>query len=197
MPKIVDHNKQKEKLAVATWRVIRRDGLERASLRNIAKEAGLSVGSMRHYFSTQSELLAFSMQLVSDRVCDRLQSFVPSGNLMEDVLHVLCEMLPIDEERSTEMEVWFAFTSKALVDPTLQALSLYVYDDMKGFIAKKVEQLIEQHSAGSRLDVNLETERLFALIDGLAIHAIMHPERLVPEQARAVLIYHLQSIFKL
>ncbi|MBB6673496.1 TetR/AcrR family transcriptional regulator [Cohnella nanjingensis] len=196
MPKIVDHNKQKEKLAEAAWRVICRDGLERASVRNIAEEAGLAVGSMRYYFSTQSDLLAFSMQLVSERICDRLRRFVPAGDAIEDVLDVLCEMLPMDEERSTEMEVWFAFISKALVDPTLQALSLYVYDDMKGFFAKKVGQLIEQHPAGSRLDAKLETDRLFALIDGLAIHAIMHPKRLGPEQMRAVVIYHLQSLFK-
>ena len=68
MPKIVDHDKQRLLVAEAAWRVIRRDGMEQASVRKIAEEAGISPGSMRHYFSTQSELLLYAMTLVSDRV---------------------------------------------------------------------------------------------------------------------------------
>ncbi|MDI5788287.1 TetR family transcriptional regulator [Bacillus licheniformis] len=30
--------------------MIHRDGLEQCTVRNVAKEAGLSAGSMRHYF---------------------------------------------------------------------------------------------------------------------------------------------------
>ncbi|MGM0975119.1 MAG: TetR/AcrR family transcriptional regulator [Bacillota bacterium] len=64
MPKKVDHEKQKKVLAKAAWRVIKKEGIEGASVRKIAKEAGLSAGSLRHYFSNQSELLAYSMNLV-------------------------------------------------------------------------------------------------------------------------------------
>ncbi|MEN2447820.1 TetR family transcriptional regulator, partial [Bacillus sp. JR_15] len=59
MPKIVDHEKQKEKIAEAVWNVIHRDGLEQCTVRNVAKEAGLSAGSMRHYFPHQSELFIY------------------------------------------------------------------------------------------------------------------------------------------
>ena len=45
---------------------------QRASVRNVAQEAGLSMGSLRHYFSTQSELLCFAMQLVGDRAQARV-----------------------------------------------------------------------------------------------------------------------------
>lgn len=73
MPKLVDHDKQRVLVAEAAWRIIRRDGMEQASVRNIAEEAGVSVGSMRHYFSTQSELLRYAMNLVSERVSHRVQ----------------------------------------------------------------------------------------------------------------------------
>jgi AcrR family transcriptional regulator len=48
MPKIVDHDKQRVLVAEAAWRIIRKNGMEQASVRNIAEEAGISVGSMRH-----------------------------------------------------------------------------------------------------------------------------------------------------
>nr|WP_125654789.1 TetR family transcriptional regulator C-terminal domain-containing protein [Paenibacillus baekrokdamisoli] len=196
MPKIVDHKKQREKLAEATWRVIRRDGLERASVRNIAAEAGLSVGSMRHYFSTHSELLAFSMKLVSNKVNAQFQSFVSTGNLQEDILQLLYELLPLDKERSAEMEVWIAFTAKALVDPALQSLSLQVSNEMRAGISWMIDSLIQYEPGCSHLDAKIETERLLALIDGLALHAIMQPDHVTPELIRSIVIHHLQSLLK-
>jgi len=57
--------------------VIRLDGLEHASVRNVAREAGLSMGALRHYFATQSELLCFAMQLVGDRARARIAASQP------------------------------------------------------------------------------------------------------------------------
>ncbi|MDK8181812.1 TetR family transcriptional regulator C-terminal domain-containing protein [Paenibacillus sp. UMB4589-SE434] len=196
MPKIVDHNKQKEKLAEATWRVILRDGLERASVRNIALEAGISAGSMRHYFSTQSELLAFSMRLVSQRVKTRISSIQYTGELMEDIQQLLCEILPMDEERSAEMEVWFGFTAKALVDPTLHGLCSEVYDELRRVISSVMEALGKSDLLREGLDFEIETERLYAVIDGLAVHAVVMPSRLNPEMIRSVIAAHLRSLCK-
>jgi Uncharacterized protein conserved in bacteria len=73
VPKVVDPAERRRELAEAVWRVIRRDGLEQASVRNVAREADLSMGSLRHYFATQSELMAFcpAGDHRSDRGADR------------------------------------------------------------------------------------------------------------------------------
>ena len=75
---IVDHEQRRSELAEAGWTVIRRDGLQRASVRNVAREAGWSMGSLRHYFATQSELLCFAMQLVADRARARVRALEPA-----------------------------------------------------------------------------------------------------------------------
>jgi AcrR family transcriptional regulator len=77
MPKLVDPDQRRSELALAVWTVIRRDGLQRASVRNVAREAGLSMGSLRHYFGSQSELLCFAMQLVGDRARCRRRGSPP------------------------------------------------------------------------------------------------------------------------
>ncbi len=71
---MVDIEARRTELAEALWRVIRRDGLERASVRNVAREAGLSMGALRHYFGTQDELLAFAMRLVIERARGRMEA---------------------------------------------------------------------------------------------------------------------------
>ena len=123
MPKVVDSDARRTQIAEAVWRVILRGGLERASVRNVAREAGLSMGSLRHYFGTQAELLAFAMPLVSERVRGRIEALdLRSCGPRLAVERVLAEVLPLDDERRAEAEVWLVLTGRALVDPNLRAL---------------------------------------------------------------------------
>src|SRR5690554_7656086 len=125
MPKIVDHEKRKIKIAEATWKVIVEEGIENATVRKIAQASNLSVGALRHYFSSQTELLRFSMELVSNRVMERVEARRNSVDQLsfELLTEGVSEVLPIDEERKIEMEVWLAFSAKVLVDTKLRELS--------------------------------------------------------------------------
>lgn len=194
MPKIVDHDKQRKKIAEATWRIITREGIEKATVRNIAKEAGISVGSLRHYFSSQSELLAFSMRLVSERVKKRIEGIDFSCPPLEGIKRLIHEVLPLEEETKKEMEVWFTFTQKALWEPELQPLSNQVYHEFRSAIKLIIETLLKLELARPNLNVDLEVERLYALIDGLAIHIIMQPNHLTPEMVESIVDHHLRSL---
>ena len=77
MPKQVDHEKRRRQIAEATWRLISTEGIEQATVRKIAQEAGLSLGALRHYFATQDELLRFSMELSRN---GRNNGLPPSSN---------------------------------------------------------------------------------------------------------------------
>lgn len=194
MPKIVDHESQKEKVAEAAWRIISKYGIEHASVRKVAEEAGVSAGSMRHYFTTQSELYAYSMRLVSERVNQRVRLIHPTGNLKDDILQYLRQVLPLNEETRLEMEVWFAFVAKSMSDPSLKELRNQVDDDLRRLFGMLIDALVNAGSAGAELDRELEAERLYALIDGLAIHAVLRREMLSTEKVEAVLTHHLHSL---
>ncbi|WP_152399688.1 TetR/AcrR family transcriptional regulator [Paenibacillus cellulositrophicus] len=194
MPKIVDHELQKAKVAEATWRVIQKHGIEQASVRNIAEEAGISVGSMRHYFSTQSELLSYSMKRVSERVSQRIYDTVFSGDLMQDIPSLLHEVLPTDNEKRLEMEVWFSFVVKSLSDDSLRTLRHQVDDELRSIFVTVFNGLSESQLLLPGLDFAIEVERFYAVLDGLAIHAVMRPERVTPEVMVAVIRRHLLSL---
>ncbi|PLT31629.1 TetR/AcrR family transcriptional regulator [Peribacillus deserti] len=196
MPKFVDHEKQKILLAEAVWRIIRREGIEKASVRNIAEEAGISTGSMRHYFSTQSELFAFAMELVATRVKERMERFAFSGNPVEDMRKLLLELLPMDEERRAETEVWLAFNIKALSDPNLKKLSTRVYQEMKQGMSLMVDTLIQYDLAVSEIDRDSEIENLYGLIDGLALHAIIRTDDLPPETMEEAVSQYIGRLCK-
>jgi AcrR family transcriptional regulator len=188
VPKIVDPEVRRTDLAEAVWRVIRRDGLARASVRNVAREAGLSMGSLRHYFATQSELLAFAMRLVTERVTARVRALDRSGDARDLAERVIAEVLPLDEDRQAEADVWFAFVGKAAVDPMLVRQRDEGYDLLRSVFADLVAAL------GVDRDAELQTERLYALVDGLAVHGVMRPGAIPPDRMRAVVRTHLRAL---
>jgi AcrR family transcriptional regulator len=194
MPKAVDHQQRRTELAEAVWTVIRRDGLERASVRNVAREAGLAMGSLRHYFATQAELLCFAMQLVGDRARARIAALEPAADARRAAEQLLHELVPLDDERRAEAEVWLAFTGRALVDPQQQAIYEQIHDQLNGACTSAVSLLDEAGLTAKGLDLALEASRLHALLDGLALHAVMRPTKVSPARIKAVIARHLDAL---
>jgi DNA-binding transcriptional regulator YbjK len=194
MPRIVDHQERRQEIGEAAWRVIRREGLEAVSVRKVALEAGTSMGSLRHYFTSQSELLAFSMRMVVERVTARLEALNLSGDPRRHIQAVIAEVLPLDDERRAEGEVWLSFTSRALVDSALRELSDEVYDSLHGLMRRLIEGLVNHNLAASDLDIELEAERLQALIDGLVVHAISRPQRVSEALISEVVSRHIDDL---
>lgn len=192
MPKLVDHEERKKQIAEATCRMIVKSGMEGATVRNIAQEAGLSLGALRHYFSTQEELLIHAMMLVKERAEARIE-LITMQNLppKEMILQILLEIIPTNDVTLAEMEVWFAFIAYTKSKPEMQLAQ----DD--GIFSAMVLLFNMMESAGllkSKLDKEIETERLYALVDGLALHAMLHPERMNKEMITNVLLQHLDEI---
>jgi AcrR family transcriptional regulator len=194
MPKIVDHNQRREQLAEAAWRIIRRQGLEGVTVRSVAEEAGMSLGSLRHYFVTQSELLAFSMRLVSKRVTNRIEKISWSGDPRTDMQAMIDELVPLDDERLAECEVWLAFIGSALVDPALRSLSQEVHDSLYAFFLKVVNTLIDLRLAHPGIYAEFEAKRLHALVDGLVVHRVIRKELVTPDDISRIVSYHLDCI---
>lgn len=110
---------RREEIADAVLQVIRRDGIGAASVRTVADEAGLSTGSLRHFFGTQSELLLFAMELVTRRVHERIPAIEFTGDLRADARLLAEQFVPLDADRRGEMDVWQAFVVAARTDPAL------------------------------------------------------------------------------
>jgi AcrR family transcriptional regulator len=190
----VDHEARRVAIAEAVWRVILRDGLARASVREVARESGLSAGSLRHVFASQAELMAFSMRLVAERIEARVRALRPSGDVRRDAEAAIGELLPLDDDRRAEAEVWLAFAGQALVDERLRALREEVDGRLHGFYRTLIDTLAAGGALRAGADRALEAERLGAVIDGLVVHALMRPDRADPALQRAVIAHHLDSL---
>ena len=194
MPKVVDHEQRRRELAHAVWRVIRRQGVDHASVRAVDLEAGWSPGALRHYFGTQSELLAFAMRVVVERIEARIAVIDRATDPREAVEQVLHELLPLDDERRAENEVWLAFTARALIDPALRDQHNEVHAALQQACASSIQTLAAAGDDSAGQAPPLEAERLHALIDGLAVHTALRPDLMNPDQIVAVVRLHLDAL---
>lgn len=194
MPKIVNHDERKNTIAEAMWRVILDKGMEGATVRNIAEEADLSLGALRYYFKTQDDLLIYAMDLVQERATKRIEAVLKkSFSPRELVIAVILEIVPVNTATRMEMEVWFAFIAYV----KHRSYTIDVPDDRILEMTKRLlGYLQEQQLLKSTCQMEMEIERLYGLIDGIAIHAVLNPERLDSERVRKTIIYHIDSIFR-
>lgn len=197
MPKIVDHETRREEIAEALWRVVRRDGIRAASVRTIAAEAGWSPGAVRYYFPDQDGLLSFAMDLVTRRVTQRIEALDAKGSPTTVVLRYLEEALPLDAERRAEFDVWIAFMAQAQAESGAGTLHEHVdtvHNGLRQLCESLLQALAQAGLLKEGLDLRREVERLHAVIDGLALHAAIQPDRTTSTRVRQLLRLHVESL---
>ncbi len=110
------------RLAAALLQVAARSGLDSASVREVASEAGVSIGAVQHHFPTKDEMLAFAFRALADRVLGRLSSTDPDIDPSRTLFAALSQLLPLDEQRASEAQVMAAFAVRAATSPPLGAI---------------------------------------------------------------------------
>jgi AcrR family transcriptional regulator len=201
VPKIVDAAARRQDVVDAVFRIIASDGLERASLREVADETGLAVGSVRHYFANSDELLVHSFSVVIDRIASRLEEALDevlaaapgSPGRHEAVLALLGQLLPLDEERAVDVCVWLAFRSAARIKAVFAPEAARSHRAVAAVVGQLVMALLPDSAEQQDILVT-EAERLLATLDGLCMHALLQPEWMTAQMCRDVLEAHLAGL---
>jgi AcrR family transcriptional regulator len=175
VPKIVDHDERRLELVDATWRIIARNGLEGATMREIAMEAGFANGALKPYFPTKDTLLEFAFGHVFNRTNQRIAE-VTRGKSGMDALRAFClEVLPLDEERINEARIVIPFWQKGVNDPQKAEIHR---QSMEEWLAAIRGHLAEARDAGEVLaavDDFLLAGQLLNMMLGAQIEAALAP----------------------
>ena len=125
MPKIVDHEQRRDEIALVACRVVAEHGFDQATIVRIAREAGYTTGMVAHYYDTKQEIVIAALRLILRRSEERLMR--PAGESQPDLLTVLTESLPVDEERFIECAFWTAFWGQVSADKKLKRINAWVH----------------------------------------------------------------------
>lgn len=198
MPRTIDLDERRAELAEALWQVIRERGIGAVSVRTVAAQAGLAVGSLRHVFPTRAELLEFSAQLMveraSARILDVLNTPIPSphraSNRVRHALSVVEHLLPLTPDSRSEMEVNLALIAEAPALPSLTTIRDYAADELERLCVGLAAML----SGRPEKRCLTAGRRLHALVDGLALHLLAAPAASDPAWALKILHAELTDI---
>ena len=127
MPKIVDHDKRRDEIALVACRVVAEHGFDQATIVRIAREAGYTTGMVAHYYDTKQEIVIAALRLILRRIEERLTRPVAEGEAAPDLLTLLTEALPVDEHRFIECAFWTAFWGQVSADKKLKRINAWVH----------------------------------------------------------------------
>ncbi|APF41881.1 TetR/AcrR family transcriptional regulator [Neomicrococcus aestuarii] len=193
MPKLIDKAARERWVGEAAWRVVVRDGITKLSVRNVAAEAGMTAGSLRYLFPMQETLRAYVLDLVRQKVVDRIAATQPLTSIRQTVDSYFSQLLPLDAERRVEMEVFLSVGVLAFTDPVLRPAYERAHRDLQEG-CRQILALLATDPGYGELDPEAETARTHAIIDGLALHLIRQHQDEDNDWAMKELARHLDSL---
>ncbi len=189
MPRRIDRVDRRSELAEAVWRVILTQGLSAVSMRSVAAEAGVVVGSLRHVLPTRTDLLVASAEHMVEVVTERVRA-ARGATPVDAAVAALSEVMPFDARRRAELEVNIALIAEGTAEPAL----LPSRDAAHAGIASLCESIVETLAGPDSDPSSVKARRLHALVDGLSLQLLHAPAADDPSWAREVLAEELGGL---
>lgn len=190
----IDADERRRRLSEAVWRIILRDGLPAVSVRVVAHEAGLSSGSVRHFFPSQAELLNFAMTSLVERVTARVRAAAQTPDVRDRIEAMLVELLPVTDRTHAEFAPYLEFLDRSRTDPALGAVAWESVAAVRQLIVTVLTDLQSLGMLRPAVDVQAEATRLHAFLDGLTLQLIVAPRLTSRDGARRALAAWLDDL---
>jgi len=191
VPKIVDHDQRRLELVDATWRIIAQHGIEGATMREIALEAGFANGALKPYFPTKDELITFAFSHVFNQTNQRIAD-TSAGKVGLEALRAFCqEVLPLDEDRIYEARIVIPFWQKALTDPAKAELHETSMNQWRSAMDGYLRQARDRGEVTAPTSDEDIINQLLSMLLGAQIVAAMSPGAHLPAQLSAQLDAYL------
>ncbi|MFI9200261.1 TetR/AcrR family transcriptional regulator [Streptomyces sp. NPDC053048] len=197
MPKRVDHDERRRRIAEALWRIATTRGLDGASLRDVAAEAGISLGQLQHYFRSRGDMIIFALdhinELAGRRIRERIGALgdVPSPRAI--LRESVAEMLPMDDKSRSGNLVQIAYFMQAVHDERLRGHAKEGVPLLRGMFADQIRRAMDRGEVAADRDPETEAMLLICLVDGLTSFTLLDVQ--TPEQAMALAEAHLDRLF--
>lgn len=188
MPKVVDHSLRREEVIDAALKVIFRLGLEKTTIRDIADEAGFSIGVLAHYFKNKDDILKSSFQAISTRAFERIQARASRCKTpLERVALCIEEFLPHEHNEPMAI-VSLTFWTAAFHDPVLAGMIRQGYDAWRQLIRTYMLDAIAEGQIIKlkEREIECEIDLIISVTDGLMTSTCINADRFTKQRQRDV-----------
>jgi AcrR family transcriptional regulator len=185
VPKSADSEARRTEFAEAAWRTIAERGLDAATVRAVARDAGASTGRLVHYFRSKDELMLEALRHAGRVVRARMNALLARSEGLAALRALLLDALPLDAVRRAEWRFWLAYWGRAASEPGLAGEQERRIGIWRGMLTRVLDDARARGELAAGVDSALEAEALMALVDGLGQQALFAPAAMTPERLRA------------
>ena len=169
---------RRQQIVAAARRVMARDGVADASLRSVAAEAEVPLGTMQHAFKSKRELLQAVVDDVNDEIADVLGTSTTSDGGLEEVIrgNLTTFWSSLVKGHSELQLMQYELTTHALRSAGHERLANWQYRRYSENVARWCEDAAAQ--AGEQCAVPFEqlARLIVAGLDGLILQHLCDPD---------------------
>jgi AcrR family transcriptional regulator len=194
MPKIVDHDRQREKFAEAAIRLIARDGFEGMTMRAVAAEAGLSYGSLFHYFDSKDELLMYAVRHSTSQQTRRVNEYASKFTGLKALQHLLFDDTIVTKTVRDDSVVWLAFLYKAALQQRFAEMHIELIDGWFARIKGLLDGAQESGEIPADIDTAFEARAIWVYSAGIGQQGLLHPKLVPPKLQKKLITAYLEKL---
>lgn len=166
MPKKVDHKERRLAFTEAAIEVIAERGLDALRLVDVARAAGVTTGSLTHYFNDKDQLVAAALDHV---IAESIRQIAETQG---DLIATLAVFLPLEGRSQRAARVWLAFFGRSIGNETLTEVHRHYYEEFHRTLVDRLRLSEPQIAPENRAPV---ADIIIALIDGILVRATLDP----------------------
>ena len=175
MPKIVNHEERREFIARVSADIIADQGLEQATIREIAQRTGFSKGVIEHYFDDKDHIIDMALNWVNERYLIRERKLT-EGKKGLSALHArLSGALPLTRESMQEWKIRMRFWSIAAVQNDLHSLQNRRLTLTRQRYEQDLEDAKQLDELRPEIDNTHAANMLIHFVSGVSCNALIAP----------------------
>jgi AcrR family transcriptional regulator len=200
VPRRTRDPESRRRLIAAAWRLVAVQGVHATTIRAIAAEAGVTTGSVTHYFEDKAEVMASVLRYNNRLAAQNVLGAAGNRTGLDAIDRGVRAILPLDEERLRTWTVWFAFWGdRGAHRLVAREGGESGFGALTGWLTYVFTEAVAAGELPETLDPAHETDRLLVLIGGLGVMTGGAPQLLKAAQHRSsrMLAEHLAGLAQL
>ena len=186
MPKVVDHHRRREDLALLTLDVIRTAGIGGATVRQIARRGRLSIGVLTRYFTGKDEMLAFAFRWLAEKTLEDLEQLAsthaPGLPRLEAALR-----LQTTSDEPGGIGLWLSLWDRAVRNPKFRNEHRAFYGRWRGFVRTCLRDAAALGQMRPLIALDDATDLVVAAVDGIWLEGAFEPARFTAPRRQLLL----------
>lgn len=165
-------------------------GYDGTRLADVARAAGVSVGTVQHYFHTRSRLLMETFAYETERAVERWLGAAEREVEGDGWAQALALIDVVFNQRSfrERWTRWLEFWAAASRDPVLRRDMGEIWEHWRAPLRRAIEAGVASGSFSPRMPIEDVVDRTIAIFDGLALQYLLDAPGMTFERLRDLLV---------